>query len=74
MLESKVWAKQAPNFTNITIVMDHLIKPHNQLKNQQHFIIKVMAAVEIVTFFRITVVTDQTTTLVILENDCLRTH
>ena len=74
MLESKVWAKQAPNFINITIVMDHLIKPHNQLKNQQHFIIKVMAAVEIVTFFRITVVTDQTTTLVILENDCLRTH
>lgn len=74
MLESKVWAKQVPNFINITIVMDHLIKPHNQLKNQQHFIIKVMAAVEIVTFFRITVVTDQTTTLVILENDCLRTH
>lgn len=74
MLESKVWAKQAPNFISITIVMDHLIKPHNQLKNQQHFIIKVMAAVEIVTFFRITVVTDQTTTLVILENDCLRTH
>ena len=74
MLESKVWTKPVPNFINITIVMDHLIKPHNQLKNQQHFIIKVMAAVEIVTFFRITVVTDQTTTLVILENDCLRTH
>ena len=74
MLESKVWAKLAPNFINITIVTDHLIKPHNQLKNQQHFIIKVMAAGEIVTFFRITVVTDQTTTLVILENDCLRTH
>lgn len=73
MLESKVWVKQAPSFINTNRVTDHLIKHHNQLKNQLHFITKVMAAVEMDTSSTITVATDQTTTLVISEIDVLKT-